>query len=479
MSQDSEARLSQTSLAPPAEISAPATPVPRSNLSASPELNVRAESLASHSEQSKFLSPPALSSSDMTPPPSSQVPPAPSRGTRSRSGSYLASPPDIEKTLCVAYGASENLPTAEEIGAADEPRLRTIAKELLGVAQEARMSALHFKLQNSLLSFTSNEAIKRAEVEHQLARREVEILQSSEYRSRHSENKPPQPVTNVELELALKRNQDLERANATLDRRLRRSKKLIEQERERSDQLSEENCLLKKRIRDNREHFSLMIENGSLSPSPQTESQTPHRRPLPLFTDDGRGESSNPFAALLAADRVLNRESSNITSTPNRTRVSKHDASGHVRGSHSLSSLPMTPARSRNNRHENQYHTPGKESSEANRDRDSTISASDIEEAETEEDIPLSQAGSLGSHTFHRNNIPINRGDVRSVGNAPKSSTLLQTKLFGQVKKAGIERAPGNLKRKSSFDGAVLQKKSKAEERVGLGIGTWNSNETA
>lgn len=481
MSQDSETRLSQTSLAPPAEISAPATPVHRPNLSASPELNARAESLASHSDKSKFLSPPALSSSDMTPPPSSQVPPAPSRRTRSRSGSYLASPPDIEKTLCVAYGASENLPTAEEIRAADEPRLRTIAKELLGVAQEARMSALHFKLQNSLLSFTSNEAIKRAEVEHQLARREVEILQSSEYRNRHAETKPLQPITNVELEMALKQIQDLERANATLDRRLRRSKKLIEQEREKSDQLGEENSLLKKRIRDNREHFSLMIENGSLSPSPQTEIQTPHRRPIPHFTDDShhlmsRGESSNPFAALLAADRVLNRESSHITSTPNRMRVPKHSASGHVRGSHSLSSLPMTPARSRNNHQESQYQTPGRDSSERNRDRDSTISASDNEEAETEEDVAGSHAGALASRMLHRNNLPISRRDVRSVGNAPKSSTLLQTKLFGQVKKAGVERLPNKLKRKASFDGAG-SKKAKAEERVGLGIGTWNSND--
>ncbi|PLB50553.1 hypothetical protein P170DRAFT_148167 [Aspergillus steynii IBT 23096] len=483
MSQDSETRLSQTSLAPPAEISAPATPVHRSNLSASPEPNARAESLASRSEKSKFLSPPALSSSDMTPPPSSQVPPAPSRRSGSRSGSYLASPPDLEKTLCVAYGASENLPTAEEIGAADEPGLRTIAKELLGVAQEARMSALHFKLQNSLLSFTSNEAIKRAEVEHQLARREVEILQSSEYRSRHSETKPLQPIANVELEIALKRIQDLEGANATLDRRLRRSKKLIEQEREKSDRLVEENCLLKKRIRDNREHFSLMIENGSLSPSPQTEIQTPHRRLMPHFTDDSqhlmsRGDSSNPFAALLAADRVLNRESSNITSTPNRFRVPKHDASGHFRGSHSLSSLPMTPARSRNNRQEIQYQTPGGDSSERNRDRDSTISASDIEEAETEEDIPVSHAGALATRMFYRNNLPTNRQDGRSVGNAPKSSTLLQTKLFGQVKKSGVERSPNNLKRKASFDGAG-SKKAKAEERVGLGIGTWNSNDTS
>ncbi|KAA8650060.1 hypothetical protein EYZ11_004750 [Aspergillus tanneri] len=476
MSQDDETRLSQNSLAPPAEISGPSTPTKRSHLSTSPEMNLRASSHSSHSDKSKILSPPSLSPSDMTPPPSAQVPDAPSQQSRSRSISYLTSPPDIKKTLCDAYGASENLPTTGEIDAADELKLRMIARELLSVAQEARMSALHFKLQNSLLSFTSNEAIKRAEVEHQLARREVEILQSSEYRGRHSESKPHQPIANVELELALKRNQELERTNTTLDRRLRRAKKLIEQEREKVDQLGEENRLLKKRIKDNREHFSLMIENGSLSPSPQMEIQTPHRISFPQFADSGhhlmnRGENNHPFAALLAADKVLNRESPSITSTPNRTRAQKQHTSGHMRGSHSLSSLPMTPARSRNTRQEDQYYTPGKETSDGHRDRDSTISASDIEEAETEEDIPASQTGAIAKSMFRSSASGNNLQDTRSVANAPKSSALLQTKLFGQVKKAGVNRPSNDLKRKASLDGAA-SKKTKIEDKVGLGIGT-------
>lgn len=183
MSQDTEPQLSQGSLAPPVEFNIPANPVQRANLSASPDF-ARAESHTSHSEKSKLLSPPPLSSSDMTPPPSTQVPGAPLRHSRSRSRSrsksLLVSPPNMEKSLCAAYGASENLPTVDDINTASEPQLRAISKDLLNIAQEARMSALHFKLQHSLLSFSSNEAIKRAEVEHQLARREVEILQSSE-----------------------------------------------------------------------------------------------------------------------------------------------------------------------------------------------------------------------------------------------------------------------------------------------------------
>ncbi|KAG2417137.1 hypothetical protein HFD88_008355 [Aspergillus terreus] len=473
MSQDAEPQLSQGSLAPPAEIAIPSTPSQRRTLSPSPDLSIKAASPSSPGDKTKVLSPPSLHSSDMTPPPSSQVPGAPLRRSRSQSSSLLASPPDIEKTLCVAYGASENLPTLEDIDAADETKLRTIAKELLGVAQEARMSALHFKLQNSLLSFTSNEAIKRAEVEHQLARREVEILQSSEYRSRHAEMKPAPEITNVELELAVKRSQELERVNATLDRRLRRAKKLIEQEKDRSDLLAEENSLLKKRIRDNREHFSRMIEHGSLSPSPQIDAHTPQRRPAPHFTDS---DSNNPFAALLAADRVLNRESASVASTPHR-RSHRHHANGHVRGSHSISSLPMTPSQTRLAQRDHQYFTPGRDSQDEHRDRDSTISASDIEEAETEEDVPGPPQSSSISNGMFRRHPPSYHQGPRGATSAPKTSTLLQTKLFGQVRKAGVEQAPSSLKRKGSFDGAT-SKKPKAEGRVGLGIDTWNDSTT-
>ncbi|KAF7591773.1 hypothetical protein BBP40_001153 [Aspergillus hancockii] len=476
MSQGIEPRLSQGYLAPPAEISGPASPIRRAKFSTSPEISVRAGSHASHTDRGKFLSPPSLSSSDMTPPPSSQIPGAPLRRSRSQSSSYVASPPNLEKTLCVAYGASENLPTVDDIDNAGDSKLRTIAKELLGVAQEARMSALHFKLQNSLLSFTSNEAIKRAEVEHQLARREVEILQSSEYRRRHTETKPPQQITNVELELALKRNQELERVNAILDRRLRRAKKLIDLEKEKSDRLGEENSLLKDRIRDNRKHLCLMIEHGSLSPSPQSEIQTPHRKSDPHFVDNSShhmagDENNNPFAALLAADRVLNRKLPSATSTPNRNSTQQQFTSNHVRGAHSMSSLPMTPSRSRVAHQESQYFIPSRDFQREHRDRDSTISASDTEEAETEEDVPSSQVDSMANNML-RCNPPSNHQDTTRMLNIPKSSTLLQTTLFGQVRKSGVERPSRSLKRKASFD-SVPVKKSKSEDHVGLGIDTW------
>lgn len=491
-SQVTEPQHSQGSLAPPVEFSIPADSARRTSLSASPEL--KAGSHTSQSDKNKLLSPPPLSSSDMTPPPSAQVPGAPLRRSRSRSRSRSNSlsgpPPDLEKTLRAAYGASENLPTSEEIDTANEPRLRCIAKDLLAVAQEARMSALHFKLQNSLLSFSSNEAIKRAEVEQQLARREVEILQSSEYRNRHgpAEVKPLQPISNAELELTLRRNQEIERSNDALDRRLRRAKRLIEQEKVKSDLLNEENQRLKERIRDNRQHLSSMIENGSMALSPHAALHTPHRGTGRHFSVNSSNNHLNhqvgreenvAFAALLAAGRVLNnRDSASDASTPDQPHASSQYSSGDMYGTQPVSSYPRTPARSQGVEQPRQYLTPvGNGRNEQRFDRDSTISASDVEEAETEEEegVPDSQASTLATSML-RHNRGSNRRQTQGAANVPKSSTLLQTKLFGQVKKPGVEHS-SNLKRKAgSEEKNVPSKKSKAPEHVGLGIETWDDN---
>ena len=489
-SQVTEPQHSQASLAPPVEFNIPTDSARRASLSASPELNAKS---TSQSEKSKLLSPPPLSSSDMTPPPSTQVPGAPLRRSRSRSrsNSLAGPPPDLEKTLRAAYGASENLPTGEEIDKAGEQQLRSIAKDLLAVAQESRMSSLHFKLQNSLLSFSSNEAVKRAEVEQQLARREVEILQSSEYRSRQgpAEIKPLQPISNAELELALRRNQELERSHDALDRRLRRAKRLIEQEKVKSDFLNEENKRLKDRIFENRQHLSLMIENGSMAFSPHAEHQTPRRAAVARhFSGDNHGsqhvgrEENDGFATLLAAGRVLsNRDSASGASTPDQQQhhhVSSQYSNGDVYGS----SYPRTPARSQavDQQSRQYYNTPMGHGREEQRfDRDSTISASDAEEAETEgeEQFPNSQASALATSML-RHNRGSSRRQNQGTTSAPKSSTLLQTKLFGQVKKPGAEQQqPSGLKRKASLgEKNMSSKKSRAPANVGLGIDTYNDN---
>lgn len=405
----------------------------------------------------------------------------PVRRGHSNSNPLLASPPatinqTINQSLCAAYGASENLPSVQDLNDADEDQLREMAKDLLSVAQESRMTAAHLKLQHSLLSITSGEAVKRAEVEHKLARREVEILQSEEYRNRHGQAalNTPQPSPNNQLEATLKHNKDLENANATLERRLHNAKKLIEDERDRFELLTEENCLLKKRIRDNRHHFTRMLDNGSLASSPHAEFQTPRHKLSTRYPEISRSHVSkvndqDPFAALLAADQVLNGEAASVPSTPTRSRAPKQKQhQGHTRGTHSLSSLPATPPRAAHATNDNRFMTPiGKrhihsqltysppasqtipeEDVDHDRhDRDSTISASDVEEAVTDDDLPASQASSLATSMLRR--FPgTSQQEVSVPANIGKSSTLLQSKIFGQVKKSGMDRSIEHLKRK-------------------------------
>nr|KMM68688.1 hypothetical protein CPAG_05012 [Coccidioides posadasii RMSCC 3488] len=340
--------LKKACLEPAAEIAVPSSPIPaRSSLSASPDdlpLSINP------SERTKFASPqPPASSSEMTPPPSRN---APHESTPVRAFSehnpFLVSPPaTVNQTLCVAYGASKSLPTSTDIEDADTESLRKMAKGLLAVAQESRMSAAHFKLQHSLLSLTSSEAIKRAEVEQQLAKREIEILQSADYRSRQNlmRQTSPHPQLNADLEAAVHRIKELEHANMTLDRRLRRAKKLIEEHAGKYGLLEEENGLLKQRIRENRVHFTQLMDQGSISSSPRTEFNTPHRKPIPdgARSHISRVGSHHPFAALLAADQVLNGESASIKSPVSKKNSQKNH--GHARGTHSLSSLPTTPQR--------------------------------------------------------------------------------------------------------------------------------------
>ncbi|OKL62486.1 hypothetical protein UA08_02713 [Talaromyces atroroseus] len=500
MSQASETH-SPASLAPAAEILIPSTPPRRSILSASPDLQPVLDRNGSLSDKNGgFCSPQPASSSEMTPPPSSQTRAPLRRRSRSRSGSHVvipASPPSasLEKSLYAAYGAAENLPTTEDIEAASEAQLRTIAKDLLSIAQEARMSALHFKLQNSLLSFTSNEAIKRAEVEQQLARREVEILQSAEYQNRRaiSNSRTSQFSASPESDHPLKRIAELERTNAKLEGRLVNAKKLIKEKIDegitKNESLTEENRLLKKRIRDNREHLTRFLDSGSLSPTSRPEFNTPQRKSHARVFDgacthsNARDGSHDAFATLLAADRVLHGEATNVSPERNRHSRNAH-AGSHIRGAHSMSSLPVTPQRSRN-LHDPQYITPGSrppqnlvgkdihEQDQSRRDRDSTISASDADEAVSDEDIPASQASSLATNRLRR--VPETRQDSVSSHRSSigKSSTLLQTKLFGQVRKPGVDRpSPVSQKRKGSFEeqGHPAVKKPKD---VGLGITSW------
>jgi hypothetical protein len=483
--------ISSQGLLAPAEISLPNTPIPHhATIPASPgALQVIEGSQDAQIEKIRFASPAPPSSSDMTPPPSTQ-PRASSPGRLIPETTILpASPPATVKTsVLTTFAQTKEPPRPEDVANATESELRQLVNDLGRALNEARMSSAHFKLQHSLLAIESAEAVKRAEIEHDMAKREVEILQNAQHRSRvsttpHSSQETPSP----QVESLIKHYKEVENMNITLNRRLGRAKKLITQEQDKNDLLSEQNARLRQRIKENREHMNRLRLQGLFNPTPRNEFATPQRKAPPRFPDRPRGPGQNSFEALLAAGEALSGEAASLPSTPIARRPTKLYP-GHSRGTHSLSSLPTTPSRPAtadaniftpvnklnvNNRMS--FSAPVSqvpvESERRRHDRDSTISISD-DEAITDEDIPASQASSLATSMLRRN--PGSQEEPSIPTNPSKSSAALQTKLFGQVKKAGVTKLP--TKRHASFgevDGPTA-KKVRMSEGVGLGIGHWN-----
>ena len=351
--------------------------------------------------------------------------------------------------------------------------------DLMIAVSEARMSGAHFKLQHNLLTMESQESAQRAEVEHNMTRREVEVLQTAEHKHRIAMSQTPrssQPPSQAQSQIeALTRTcQELEQERDEAERRLRKAKKIIEVEKDRSELIMEENMLLKKRIRENREHFTRMKSQSPIYTTPRDAYTTPQRKAVPKWADST--PRHEPFAALLAADQVLSQESLSVPGTPTHPSTAKLRQS-HTRGAHSLSSLHSTPVRGRPATSDGYpYSAPGSqlvnESAERERhDRDSTISISDDEDNLSMDDIPHSQASSLATQMLRKN--PGSQESLRLSQSAEQSSNLLQTKLLGKAKKPGADRSRGSKRQASSGEAESPAKKAKLSEGVGLGIGTW------
>lgn len=481
---------------------APETQVPSTPVMAQAHIQATEPIMSGRSPSSKannltFTSPPLQpAAADMTPPPSTQMPSgryAVARPVINQQEVFLSSPPPTVK-----LPSSHGLPTVEELNIASEGEVRTMAKDLLAAVSEARMSAAHFKLQHSLLAIESDESAQRAEIEHQMTRREVEVLQAAHARQKSNlaaSQRSVQSASPEQIDILTRQLRRLQTEKESVQEKLDRLKGMFEEEQDRVESLVEENARLKKRIRDNREHFNNRMRMQSpFQFSPRTEYMTPQRRPHSQFSTSAKSHV-DAFAALLAADQVLSGEAASVPSTPTRTQPSKL-RHGHVRGVQSMSSLPTTPSRSRPDTSDSIPFTPHnrapidprlaysapapqvvKESVERDRrDRDSTISVSEGEdEAVTDEDVPPSQASSLATNMLRRN--PGSQEEHTPSSQTEKSSSLLQTKLFGQVKKAGVEPSATAKKRTvSSGEDEITTKKARIREGVGLGIGSWSSS---
>ena len=385
-------------------------------------------------------------------------------------------------------------PTKEEVKVIPETDLRDLVDELLPALGETRMALAHSKLQLNLLSIEAAEAVQRAEVEHGMTRREVEVLQASSpvLRSRAPlllDSTSPFAQVQRQLEYSCERTRELEVDKFQLQRRLKQAKRVIKHIDGKNLRLSEDNKLLRERIRQNRDHADAMRLSNAQHPlhTPKALLQVPPQQEKVQLPQSNPALRQDPLDALLMADQILNSDAASVPATPTPARALRLNP-GHTRGTQSLSSLPSTPTRIRPSTADELFQTPVNRivstayhsySAPASRiarshleptpeDRDSTISASE-DEAITEDDLPASQASQAASSMLRR--FP----DSHPAG---QQEPQIQAKLSGKVTKPRSSKSSARDKRRIESDGEggpKVRKRVRAErrsgDRVGLGIG--------
>lgn len=446
-----------------------------------------------------------MSASTFTPPPSTQLPKngvsQHREDTSSDAPARLASPPTTTRPAPRARTEFRNgqLPTLEEVRDVPDSQLRNLVLELIPAVGESRMALAHTKLQLNLLSIETAEWSQRAEAEHDLTRREVEVLQAGSPILRHRtalNPDPRSPLAQVQrhLESSIKQGRDLETENFALQRRLKQAKKVIKHLDGKSSQLLEDNQLLRERIRQNRAHFNEFRAFTYQDYTPPLSAQAPPQRTKIADNISAHPNNQNPLDALLMAAQ---RYPLSVPSTPTPNRANRYNHT-HTRGTHSMSSLPSTPSRSRPMTAEELLRTPVNQiiptshvnfstpatqttilsQNRVQEDRDSTISASD-DEVLTDEDIPASQASQAASSLLRRYAGP-NSQDSAKMSNQER---MVQTKLTGKVskQKGTKEKAVDRYDDVDDADGGNrLRKRARtndmrSQEQVGLGIGLWPS----
>ena len=391
-------------------------------------------------------------------------------------------------------------PTTEEVRVIPESDLRDLVDELLPALGETRMALAHSKLQLNLLSIEAAEAVQRAEVEHGMTRREVEVLQAASPVLRNRapmlfDSASPFAQVQRQLELSIEGSRELEMDKYALQRRLKQAKRVIRHVDGKNLRLLEDNKLLRERIRQNRDHTDAMWSWNSqyFVHTPKALAQTPQQREKAQLQRSTPTTRQDPLDALLMADQILNSNPSSVPTTPTPARALKLN-SGHTRGTQSLSSLPSTPTRVIPLTTDELLRTPLNQvistaqlsySAPASRnarsrleptieDRDSTISASE-DEAVTDEDMPVSQASQAASGMLRQ--FPGSQPASHHILTGPQEHGR-QAILVGKVVKPRSAQFKVRDKRQAESDGegdSQVRKRARLEQgtdgRVGLGIG--------
>ncbi|EWZ40489.1 hypothetical protein FOZG_09161 [Fusarium oxysporum Fo47] len=331
----------------PAAVTLPSTEIPNSPI----DLN---ESFRTEINEDR----PAVTviPSSLTPPPSTQVyshasqaGPGPSKRkfSGSQQSSTLFSPPaTVPNNIRERPVITEFLPPApHQVLEASADELRVMLQSALAEQQKLKMETAHHKLQYNLLSIQADDDAKRAAVEHEMMRREVDALRNAEFTrmARKEFDQPSEALQTKYLQMKA-RYEAMLQENEILQRRVQTAKKVIKQSEDESIALHEERDMLLRRIRENREHMQMLCRPGGIFHAVLTPRQKVavvtqgYRNSQQQQTSRSQGEHG--LSALLQA---MSQDNNSAPSTPMHSHRPAPRVGKHNRNSQSMSSLPTTP----------------------------------------------------------------------------------------------------------------------------------------
>jgi acetyl-CoA acyltransferase 1 len=173
-------------------------------------------------------------------------------------------------------------PTTSQIDAASASELRSMLQACVTEHAKLKMEAAHHKLQYSLLSIQAEEDSKRAAVEHEMTRKEVEALRMVEHsrQARHDLTTSSDASQAKYFQLEAEHQQALSE-NEGLHKKFKAARKVIQQKEEEISGLTDERDMLLNRIRENREHFHILCSPGGMFHGAVTPKQSAPSRPSP------------------------------------------------------------------------------------------------------------------------------------------------------------------------------------------------------
>ncbi|KAF5023224.1 hypothetical protein F66182_4732 [Fusarium sp. NRRL 66182] len=336
----------------PAQVTLPSTEIPNSPIDPNDSFKT---------EVNEERPPITVIPSSLTPPPSTQVnshstnQPGPSKRTLSGSQqSTLFSPPaTILNNIRDRPSTSEFVPPApHQVLEASADELRVMVQSAIAEQQKLKMETAHHKLQYHLVCIQAVDDTKRAAVEHEMIRREVDALRTAEHtrQAKRELSAASESLQTKYLQMKAWYEASVQE-NEILQRRVKTAKKVIKQSEDECIALAEERDMLLNRIRENREHMQMLCSPGGIFHG----ALTPKQQAVVVSTSQGHRNSQQQASrsqprnregehGLSALLQAMSQDNNSAPSTPMQShRPAPRHTARHNRNAQSMSSLPTTP----------------------------------------------------------------------------------------------------------------------------------------